>query len=865
MKNYREISFRYLKKRRAQSKFIMIAIILSTTLIISMLSALLTFNNIQKENALKTVGNYNSRIVNLNKDEIKSLEENTFIDKVGTEIFIEQVGLTDLTMINLFSYDEILMELKLKTIEIGEMPNNNNEIALEEWVLDLLGENIKIGDTIVLNIFGQKEEFKLVGLIRSNSQNLVSERVATGIVNSETLTSFEQIENPSYNSYILIKDGLDVEEITKDITSELDMSDKSIEENILLENASWNMKNSDSLGMIVSIGFICFIVICSAIIVIHNAVSILVLERFKQLGILRAIGITKKQVMKILRMELLILAVISIPIGIILGLILLKGILLIMNNSFSGNLTLIVNPYIILFTIGMGIITVLISSRKPLIFASKIQPIEAINNSNNIQKENINKKSGLFYKYLSIEGKIAHKNMKRNKKRFRNTIISITLSITLFITFYSLINYGFKIFDFTNNRADFNSDLRISNEMLIGSEGNKNSSFVGEYGFTDDYYNALQNIDGVDNVYKRNFRHVVSSFKYENLTNEYLEIVSNNNEDPNSYNSGEYFFTTSSGFYGYSDKQINECSKYIKDGTIDINKMNSENGVLIIQNSLMIDSDSNETKNIQISNLNIGDEIYLDFSLTPNTKGYEMELNNKSNIDNNLFKKVKVMGIITKAPYDRSSPAGGLGIIATEKTYNNLTGKNSTVGYDIEISGNKNMISKEVENISRNTKNSVFTDFNEVNKTQKQYYIQISILLYGISFIVFTIGLLNISNTINTNILLKRKEFATLKSIGITNKQLKKMVLLESSYYGIVGAIYGSIIGSVISFGVYKACFELIKTFFINGSITEFTFKVPIIPIILATTITISACVISSIFPLKRLKKINIVTSINLE
>ncbi|MGL5379350.1 ABC transporter permease [Clostridium sp.] len=865
MKSYRELAFRYLKKMKNQSKFIMIAIILSTTLIISMLSALLTFNNIQKENALKTVGNYNSRITNLNKDEIKILKENTFIDKVGTEIFIEQIGLTDLTMINLFSYDKTLMELKSKTIVNGDMPHNKNEIVLEEWVLDLLGENIEIGDTITLNVFGQKEDFKLVGLIISNSKNLVSERVATGIVNSETLSRFDPIENPSYNSYILIKDGLDIEKITKGITSEFNMIDKILDENTLLKNANWTIKNSDNLGVIASIGFICFIVIFSAIIVIHNAVGILVLERFKQLGVLRAIGTTKKQVMKILRMELLILAVISIPIGIILGLILLKGILLIMNNSFSGNFTLIVNPYIILFTIGIGLITVLISSRKPLIFASKIQPIEAINNYNNIQKENINKKSGLLSKYLSIEDKIAYKNMKRNKKKFRNTLISITLSITLFITFYSLINYGFKVFDFTNNRADFNSDLRISNEMIIGSEGNKNSSFVGEYGFTDDYYNALKNIDGVANVYKRNFRHVVSSFKYEKLTNEYLEIVLNNNEYPNSYNNGEYFFTTSSGFYGYSDKQIDECNKYLKDGSIDIDKMNSENGVLIIQDSLMIDSDSDKTKNIQISNLNIGDEIYLDFNLTSNTKGYEMELNNKSNIDNNLFKKVKVIGVLTKSPYDRSSPTGGLGIIATEETYIDLTGKNSTVGYDIELSSDKSMVSKEVENISRNTKNSVYTDFNEINKTQKQYYIQISILLYGISFIVFIIGLLNIGNTINTNILLKTKEFATLKSIGITNKQFKKMVLLESSYYGIVGSICGSIIGSTLSFGVYKACFELMKTFFINGSITEFAFKVPIIPIILATTITISACVISSIFPLKRLKKINIVASINLE
>lgn len=863
MKDYREISLKYLRKKKGQSKFIMVAIVLATALIIAMLCGVLTFNNIQKENVLRTVGNYNSKIINLSKDEIKSLEENTSLDKVGTETFIDQISLTDLTMINLVSYDDDLMDIKSKTMESGELPNSNNEIALEEWVLDLLGEDIKIGDIISLNINGKKENFKLVGLIRSSSQNLVSERIATGIVASEMLDSFESENNLSYNSYILVKDKLDVEEITKSIISELDMTDKTLEENTSLLNATWNMRNNDSLTMIASVGFICFIVICAAIAVIHNAVSILVLERFNEIGILRAIGTTKKQIIKILRIELLILAIISIPIGVLLGITLIEGILFIMNNSFSSDFYLIINPYIILFATAIGIISALISSRGPLTFASKIPPIQAINNSSNIKKESINKKCGFLYKRLSIEGKIAHKNMKRNKKRFINTLVSITLSITLFVTFYSLINYGFKIFDFTNNRSDFNSDLRISNEMIIGSEGNINSSFVGEYGFTDDYYNELKNIEGVENVYKRNFRHVVSSFKYESLSNEYLDILSNNKDKPNTYNNGEYFFTTSSGFYGYSDEQIDECNKYIKSGAIDINKMNSEDGVLIIQDSLMVDSSSNETKNIEISNIKVGDEIYLDFNLTPDTKGYEVELNNKTNIDNNLFKKVKVMGILNKSPYDRSSPAGGLGIVATDKTYLKLTNRSSTVGYDIEIKGDTERIAEEVENIAKNTPNSVFTDFNEVNKTKKQYYVQLSILLYGIAFIVFMIGLLNISNTINTNILLKTKEFATLKSIGISNKQLNRMVLVESLYYGSLGSICGCTIGSLLSYGVYKACFALIKTFFINGSITEFTFKVPLIPIVLAAAITIFACVISSISPLKRLRNINIIKNIN--
>lgn len=855
MKNYKDISLRYLKHKRKQSKFIMLSIILAITLITCILTGLLTFNNMMKENACKMAGEYDFKINSLNNDKIENIKSNDCINKLGIETIVDNAKLSNID-IKMVNYDNELINMKSKTLKEGRLPQANDEIALEIQTLELIDSSLNLNDFIELYINGNIKRFKIVGILENA---YISEDIKTALVNYNC----ENNLNSQYNVYVLINDKFKLEEVIDDISSRLDINKTSIERNSFYISATFKGEMEGNLAIIAIVMFICIVVVSASITVINNAIKILLLERTKDLAIIKAVGGNKKQIKKIIRYEILIITLISIPIGIVLGLILIKGILIIINNTVAMNLDLIISFKVIIGTIILGIISVSISLRKPLIIINKISPLQAISNLTNAT--DIKNKKGILYKYLFITNKIAYKNMKQNRKKFINTLISITISLILFISFYSLITYGFKLIDFSTNMGEIHSDICITNESLTISE--KESIYENKDGFTEEYYNALSNIDGVKHVYRKNIKYVSTSFKYDKLTHEYINILNNNNETINNYNNKQYFFTTSSGFYGYDNKQLNDCKNYLIEGEVDIESMNSENGVIIVENSLMVDSKDNKTKNISIANFKVGDEIFIDFNLSSNTKIYEENLNNKVNIDNKEFKKVKVVGIISDVPYDRKNPSSGIGVIATTEIYNKLTNRNTSSGFEIELdpSMDKHITTKKIKDFSNTVPNSRFRDFNEINKLQKEYYIQISTFLYGIASIVFIIGILNIGNTISTNILLKSKEFAVLKAIGTSPKKLNKMILLESSYYGVLGSIYGSIIGILISFGIYKVCFEIVRTLFVMGRITNFTYEIPWIAILISITFTIASCLISSITPLRRLSENNIIDKIKEE
>lgn len=864
MNNYKTLSIKYLLNQKKQSLLTISSIVLSITLITSLLTGFLTFNNMQKENAINTSGLYHTKILDLTSDESNSLKTNDKVSNVGNETFIDKVQLSDKTFLDVFAYDSNLLTMKEKTLESGRMPINSNEIALEHWVLNLINKNLQLNDTVTLDIAGVKKNFTFVGLIRTNSSSPLYDRTGTAIINDSNIKDFTHLDNPNYNSYILIKDDLKIQKSIENVIANSNLSSKTLEHNNKLLNILFENKDSDTFMTLVAIIFICLLIIFASIAVIHNAFSISVLERIKEFGALRSIGCTKKQIKRMLKYEALLLGLVAIPIGLCIGLLIMKILVVIINHTYSGNISLIIKPYVLLFISLLGLVSVLISSRSPLSIASKLSPMEAMNNSSTTIKENINRKHGFLYNRSSIIGKISLKNMKRNKKRFRSTVFSISLSIILFISFYSIINYSFTMVNLLSNNGDFQSDLRISHESIVGSESKNNSSFVAEEGFTNDFYNKLKNIDGVGNVYKRNFRHVVSFFDFGKLDSEYVNFLKDTKSSPSTFKNKEYFFTTSSGFYGYEDDQLKDCNQYLKNGAIDIDEMNSNNGVLIIQNSLMLNSNNNKIKNINLCNLKVGDEIFLDFDLSSDVDGYTEMINSSEDNNINKFQKVKVVGILNNVPYDKKCPSGGLGLISTSKVYKNLSGRGTSEGLDVKINSkaDKNYVSKTVEDICNDTPNSIFEDLNKTNAIQKQYYIKISIFLYGIVAIIALISILNIANTINTNIFLKTKEFATLKSIGITPKQLKKMIVLESASYGILGSIYGCIIGFLISIAAYQLLFSIIKGFFIHGNIMDFSFNFPWLAILISFSTAIIICLLSTISPLKKMLKINIIENL---
>ena len=218
--------------------------------------------------------------------------------------------------------------------------------------------------------------------------------------------------------------------------------------------------------------------------------------------------------------------------------------------------------------------------------------------------------------------------------------------------------------------------------------------------------------------------------------------------------------------------------------------------------------------------------------------------------------KVKVMAILENEPFNYRGSSNGLKIITTEEM-----GKKLIDSKDIKPV-NLNIALKDVKNedagkiaietaIKSNPSLMVINNIDN-NRTGKSSILMVQILLYGFVLVVSLIGSVNIVNTLTTNIILRKREFATLKSIGLTQKGLKKMIVLEGLLYGIVGAIYGSIIGCGISFLLYKSM----------GGFREFGWMVPWQAIAIAGTASIVIGYISVLSPLSRIKKENLIQAV---
>jgi ABC-type transport system, involved in lipoprotein release, permease component len=138
------------------------------------------------------------------------------------------------------------------------------------------------------------------------------------------------------------------------------------------------------------------------------------------------------------------------------------------------------------------------------------------------------------------------------------------------------------------------------------------------------------------------------------------------------------------------------------------------------------------------------------------------------------------------------------------------------------------------------------------NRNTKSSVLIVKILIYGFVVIVSIIGSINIINTLTTNIILRKREFAALKSIGLTQRGLKKMITLEGLLYAVVGIIYGSIISCGLSYMIYRG---------ISG-IRESTWPVPWSGMIIAAAAAVIIGYISTLSPLSRINRENIIDTI---
>ena len=570
-----------------------------------------------------------------------------------------------------------------------------------------------------------------------------------------------------------------------------------------LETNPISSTSMGDLGKVLAIVIV--IIVFTSIFCIKNSFDISITEKIRQYGMLRSIGATKKQIKRNVFYEATILGLIGIPLGIILG-CLATYILIIISNYYLTDviqtgfkLELVFSTYAILVAIILGIITIYFSALKSATRASKVSEIDSIRNSANLKISSKKIKSPKYIKKIfGIGGVISFKNLKRNKKKYRTTIISITVSTFVFIALYSFMELAFQ---------NVNNELKVSDFNISLS-----TNAINDYSYNK--FLKTVNLSGVEDY--AILRNSELSFTGSHSSKEYLEYFGTKKESD-----AEEHIT----IFAIGKKQYD---KYIKSLGLNYDDIKDKGILFDKQYITSYDKNNNRiTKNIRVYDFNKGDVI------TSTNNQLNLEIGAISSIGPNLLKNLSNSYlIISDEMFDKIAKTNNLDIYYKASNADKLQDE-----LDSYLNGESYNIDNKEENVR--IMNNLFT--------------LIAIFLYGFIIVISLIGITNIFNTITTNMELRKQEFAMLKSIGMTSKEFKRMIRLETLFMGIKSLLFGILIGIILSYLIYLS------------SDSDIPYKLPIVAIIISILVVFILISLIMKYSLNKINKQNTIETIRNE
>lgn len=802
MKVLNDLSIQDLKLNKKRSIVIIIGIILSTALICGVAGLVTSFQKTMVDTAKEGQGNYHTIFYNVPKDELKYIEENREVkdyflsEELGYSYLPNPKNVEETPIVNVISMNDKFIENMSVNLKEGRLPENDTELAISTRINEKFNTNYKVGDTITLNINeteqnmenGIPKTYKIVGIIERPILAIESYDVDwfTAITKMQNVNKKANIAVLYNKPKDYIKNIENINNMTKTENNEdgasfsgLSNKYKSYKYNLMVnkellayEGASLD---DETLKTIYGLGaFIIGIVLVSSVFVIRNGFEISITERLKQYGMLSSIGATKKQIKKSVYFEGFILGLIGIPIGILSGVfaiyILVNVVNYILKDYISKGtlLTYSMSWIAIAISVFVSIITIWLSCKKSAKKASKVSPIEAIRNSEDVKlKAKKVKCPKIITKIFKTGGEIAYKNLKRSKKKYRTTVISIIVSIVIFISISSFIQYGFKMSEAYYTEINYNYMV-----FMQENENEDNKEELKKYKILEDI-SKLPDV-GEYSINKSNVLTMNMDEKHKAELTEYGKEIKErfyNEENGVRIDEINVISLSKEAYERYVSKLGGDYEKY-KNGAILIDKnINTNNDGKKIQGNIytwkkgdIITGKINDTQyNIEI--LAKTEEIPAGVNILYNPDAFII-------VSEDFINKV---GYKTIALYSNSKDAYKL---------------------DEEIKQYK-----QENNITDNTIQTF--NMEESARAENAVVLVISIFLYGFIGVITLIGITNIFNTITTNMNLRKKEFAMLKSIGMTKKEFNRMIRLESIFYGLKSLIIGIPIGTILSYGMY--------------------------------------------------------------
>lgn len=853
MSIFNKVTLEFLRKNKTRTIVTIIGIILSASMFTAVTTTISTLQNFMLRDAIYETGDWHVSVTETDasffeflKNPVAYMEKNgskdiaeVFLDgKIESYVYNQQLGYAYAKgctneykpYLYVIGADQRFCEAMPVHVTGGRLPQKTDEILLPEHLAENGDVYYKVGDVLTLELGNRVSEDYVLGQnnpYQKGEEGDTEQQVyeSLEVVETRTYTVVGFYERPDFENYsapgytaITVMDKVRPEDSLYNFYFKIDDPELALEWFGHLPFASYNSSVLTYMGISDFVGFysvlyglaaiLCGLIMFGSVSLIYNAFSISVSERTKQFGLLSSIGATKKQLRQMVLFEAVFVSIIGIPLGILAGVggmgvtfhFVGKAFDTLMNTHVK--LTLCIYPVSIVAACLITLITVLISAWIPSKRATMVTAVEAIRQSEDVKLTKCEQKKlrrakatdktaqgeKFVYRIFGLPGMIADKYYKRSHKKYRATIVSLFMSIVLFIS-----------------ASAFTSYLTDSIESGFGSNG-----YDIVYGYDPTLYMTLEEVQNGDLSGKISHEELSLLFdEAESVTNAtYVAKHPTRVKLEEKYLSDSYLdyvkevYETIGGEYDISEQTIFVCPIFVEDHVYE---------EFLEEHKLDKSKYANPNQPLGIA---IDGNTVFDYNLGRFVTTHILKSEDAQIIIGSEEEQVKLQigAVIEERPYfvgDTYELSIVYPYSLRETVLQGLSTTNDSCDHYV-ISDNHKASYEAMKNIivENGLMKSYLTDYAVAVEENQMLILIVNVFAYGFIVLISLIAAANVFNTVSTNIHLRRREFAMLKSVGMSNKEMSRMMNFECVLYGSRALLYGLPVSVFITWFIYRVVSE---------------------------------------------------------
>ncbi len=813
-----QLTIRHLRQNKRRTLVTILGVIISVAMVMAVATISVAYMELMQRQTIASQGEWHVQYQDVNKEQFEGIKNDqatktVVISRDRGYALLEGAQNKNKPYVFIKEYNAQGFEQFPIQLSEGRLPQADHEVIISEEMAESAKVAYKIGDRLELEI---GERFAAEGekqpLTQNNRLQMVKGAIAETLIvqTTQRYTVVGIIERPTWEptwapGYTILsyldetmigsqdRETVQAMVVLKKVQRSLYTHAETLAKQHNIAEVKFNnallrfygVTNNDNLqSTLYSLSAVIMaIIMIGSVSLIYNAFAISVSERSRHLGMLSSVGATKRQKRNSVFFEGAIIGLISIPIGILAGLGGMGITFWFINPIIDGTLNVTesfrvsVTPVSIVIACAVSMLTIFISTYWPAKKASKISAIDAIRQTTEVKLTGkVVKTSKLIRKLFGIEAEIGLKNLKRNKRRYQATVFSLVISIVLFLAVSFFTANLVKSVELSQEGLNYDIEVSIDHE----------------YSETDvQLLNSIASLPDVSEYSVMKELSVNAWIKEAEIAKELQKRVT---EDPSILKNGNYPYYLN--LHALNEENLKVYAKEVGadyEALVNLDKLTG----IVIETIRYEDRDAGKYVETKAINSEIGQSIEL-FYIKSGTSETGVETS---------LSPLEIAALTDQAPMGvLPAVVGGLTIIVSEEVLDQVMGDQEIANFQTKLflkSTDPMATQHAIEDMKE--RNVYVNNLYQVRQNDEQMILLISVFTYGFIVLITAISIANIFNTISTSISLRKREFAMLKSVGMTPQGFNKMINYESIFYGIKSLVYGLPLSVVAMYAIHRS------------------------------------------------------------